>query len=167
MAVVVEGTPMIVEAPMVTVMEEEVMAEETPEVMEEEVMEEVMEEEFIPLDFNGKLKRFAKKHGGIIIEDNPAFINLGAKKVVKVGNDYYGEGKDGLFVVHNSKLIMIDNITDASGFCDGWEEGYQQALDDCLKIALTPLCPLEPIGSEGYKTGYGRGYAAALATYCD
>ena len=56
--------------------------------------------------------------------------------------------------------------TTASGFCDGWEEGYQQALEDCLKVGLTPLCPLEPLNSKGYKTGYGKGYAAAQATHC-
>lgn len=53
-----------------------------------------------------------------------------------------------------------------SGFCEGWDDGYQQALDDCLRVGLTPLCPIEPINSNGYKTGYGKGYAAAQATHC-
>ena len=55
---------------------------------------------------------------------------------------------------------------EVSGFCEGWDDGYQQALDDCLRVGLTPLCPLEPINSNGYKTGYGKGYAAAQATHC-
>lgn len=52
-------------------------------------------------------------------------------------------------------------------FCDGWEDGYQQALEDCFEIALTPLCPLEPINSNGYKTGFGMGYAQAKKDHCD
>ncbi len=55
-----------------------------------------------------------------------------------------------------------------SGFCDGWEEGYQQALDDCLKVALTPLCPVRPINVEDtWESGYGYGYSAAKNKHCD
>lgn len=59
-----------------------------------------------------------------------------------------------------------DEISTLSGFCDGWDDGYQDALDECMKVAMTPMCPMEPIGSKGYKTGYGRGYAAANARHC-
>ena len=52
-------------------------------------------------------------------------------------------------------------------FCDGWEDGYQQALDDCIRVSYTPLCPLEPINSDGYKTGFGMGYASAKEEHCD
>ena len=71
-------------------------------------------------------------------------------------------------------LLMIILVTlslgfssPASGFCEGWEDGYQQALEDCLKVGLTPLCPLEPIGSDGYITGFGKGYAAAQYKHCE
>lgn len=55
--------------------------------------------------------------------------------------------------------LMGFTSTSYSGFCDGWEDGYQQALDDCLRVGVTPICPIEPINSSGYKTGYGMGYA--------
>ena len=48
-----------------------------------------------------------------------------------------------------------------SDFCDGWDEGYQDALDECLKVGVTPVCPVEPIRSKGYNTGYGKGWSAA------
>ena len=64
-------------------------------------------------------------------------------------------------------ILGMSFTTTPSGFCDGWEDGYQQALEDCLRVGLTPLCPLEPINSNGYKTGYGKGYAAAQARHCD
>ena len=49
----------------------------------------------------------------------------------------------------------------ASDFCDGWEDGYQDALDGCLKIGVTPVCPVAPVGKNSYKHGYGMGYAKA------
>lgn len=69
------------------------------------------------------------------------------------------------------KLLFIALIamsfTTQSDFCSGWEKGYQQALDDCLRVAVTPVCPIEPINSEGFSTGYGYGYAAAKSAHCD
>lgn len=62
---------------------------------------------------------------------------------------------------------MCSAFTPQSYFCDGWEDGYQQALDDCLKIGITPVCPVEPINSEGYRTGFGMGYAKAKEKHCD
>lgn len=64
-------------------------------------------------------------------------------------------------------LTGFTTIKTEDNFCSGWEAGYQQALDDCLRVALTPLCPLEPINSNGYKTGFGMGYATAQLTYCE
>ena len=49
----------------------------------------------------------------------------------------------------------------ANDFCDGWEDGYQEALDGCLKVGVTPICPIAPIGKDSYKHGYGMGYAKA------
>ena len=72
-----------------------------------------------------------------------------------------------LFIALAAMTLSFTSVEESSGFCDGWEEGYQAALDDCLKVGLTPLCPLEPINSQGYKTGYGRGYAAAQRKHCD
>ena len=63
--------------------------------------------------------------------------------------------------------ILMAGTCRANDFCDGWEDGYQQALDDCLKVNYTPLCPLEPINSDGYKTGFGMGYAQAKDEHCD
>ena len=62
---------------------------------------------------------------------------------------------------------MVFAFTTVTDFCDGWEAGYQQALDDCLRVAVTPVCPIEPINSNGYKTGFGKGYAIAQAKYCN
>ena len=60
--------------------------------------------------------------------------------------------------------IITSNFTD---FCDGWDEGYQEALDGCLRVGLTPLCPIPPIGKDTYKHGYGMGYAKATKDHCD
>ena len=65
------------------------------------------------------------------------------------------------------KTLIITMLFTAGSFCDGYDEGYQQALDDCLRIAVTPVCPIEPIGSDGYKTGFGMGYAEAKGKHCD
>lgn len=46
-----------------------------------------------------------------------------------------------------------------SDFCEGWEDGYQDALEGCFKVGLTPLCPIPPIGRDTYKHGYGMGYS--------
>ena len=48
-----------------------------------------------------------------------------------------------------------------SSYCDGWEKGYQKGLDSCLKVAITPTCPLPEIGANSYNDGYGMGYAKA------
>jgi len=45
-----------------------------------------------------------------------------------------------------------------SDFCNGWEKGYQEAIKGCLKVGLTPICPIPPIGRDTYKHGYGMGY---------
>ena len=63
--------------------------------------------------------------------------------------------------------LMFTISLSASGFCDGWEDGYQAALEDCLRVGVTPICPIEPIGSSGYKTGFGKGYAAAERKHCN
>ena len=75
----------------------------------------------------------------------------------------------GFISTTNNTLIekpITENIM-TSGFCDGWDEGYQEALDGCLKIAMTPLCPIAPIGKDTYKHGYGMGYAKATRDHCD
>ena len=52
-----------------------------------------------------------------------------------------------------------NNVKLSSDFCDGWEEGYQEALEGCLKVGVTPVCPVAPVGKDTYKHGYGMGYA--------
>tara|TARA_B100000795_G_C22574281_1_gene351289 strand:+ start:211 stop:480 length:270 start_codon:yes stop_codon:yes gene_type:complete len=60
----------------------------------------------------------------------------------------------------NIESTKIESIV-VSDFCDGWEEGYQEALEGCLKVGVTPICPIAPIGKDSYKHGYGMGYAKA------
>ena len=64
-------------------------------------------------------------------------------------------------------MVMCFGTCNASGFCDGFDEGYQAALEDCLRVGVTPICPIEPINSQGYKTGFGLGYAKAQRKYCN
>ncbi len=59
---------------------------------------------------------------------------------------------------NNLETTKIESIT-ASGFCEGWEEGYQDALEGCLQVGVTPICPIAPVGKDSYKHGYGMGYA--------
>ena len=54
--------------------------------------------------------------------------------------------------------ITNQNNETYSDFCEGWDDGYQAALDGCLKIGMTPICPIAPIGKDSYKHGYGMGY---------
>lgn len=64
-------------------------------------------------------------------------------------------------------ILAMSFTSPANSFCDGWEDGFQAALDDCLRVAVTPVCPVEPVNSSGYKTGFGMGYAKAKNKYCD
>ena len=48
-----------------------------------------------------------------------------------------------------------------SSYCDGWGKGYQKGLDSCLKVGVTPVCPIPEIGADSYNDGYGMGYAKA------
>tara|TARA_B110000259_G_C13752329_1_gene297107 strand:- start:70 stop:339 length:270 start_codon:yes stop_codon:yes gene_type:complete len=59
-----------------------------------------------------------------------------------------------------AKIITVDNIV-VTDFCDGWKEGYKEALAGCMKIGMAPMCPIPPIGKDSYKHGYGMGYAKA------
>jgi len=43
----------------------------------------------------------------------------------------------------------------------------KEALDGCLKVAVTPVCPVAPVGKNTYKHGYGMGYGKAEAKHCD
>ena len=92
-----------------TVMTEEEMMEE--EVMDEPILVEEVEEvvpAFEPLAFNGKLGKFAKANKGKVIKLPTGWVKMyGAKKGVRVGDDVYFKGKDGLFVFHSGEVIKL------------------------------------------------------------
>ena len=97
--------------------EEEAMAEETTDETLMETTEETpapeTEEVFTPLAFNGKLGKFVKKNGGKIVKLPPTLVKqYGAKKGVRVGDDVYFKGKEGLFVFHAGEVLKIDGIAD-------------------------------------------------------
>ncbi|MDC1063880.1 hypothetical protein OAQ16_05545 [Flavobacteriales bacterium] len=78
----------------------------------------------------------------------------------------------GFISPNNNKLVekpITENImtSNYSEFCDGWDEGYQEALKGCYKVAVTPVCPVAPVGKNTYKHGYGLGYAKATAKHCE
>jgi len=56
-----------------------------------------------------------------------------------------------------AKIITVDNIV-VSDFCDGFKEGYKEALSTCLEVGVK-ACPLAPPGKNSYKHGFGMGYA--------
>ena len=55
-------------------------------------------------------------------------------------------------------------ITLASYYCDGWEDGYCEGGKDVkgsmALCPLTPLCPLAELGKDRYRDGYNRGFKA-------
>ena len=65
------------------------------------------------------------------------------------------------FMPTDNNNHSVTESVKTSNFCKGWEEGYQEALEGCLKSGVTPLCPIAPIGKNTYKHGYGMGYAKA------
>jgi hypothetical protein len=71
-----------------------------------------------------------------------------------------------LLVLLVAITLSAKTIDVSSDFCDGWEEGYQEALEGCLKVGVTPVCPVPPVGKNTYKHGYGIGYAKAQKV-CD
>jgi len=47
-------------------------------------------------------------------------------------------------------------------FNRGFDDGYQQALRNHMKIGITPLAPLPPLSSDGsYQSGFAAGAAQA------
>lgn len=54
----------------------------------------------------------------------------------------------------------------ASGFCEGWENGYKSGYCyekvNCLE-PLVPLCPLPRLNEDSFKGGYERGFLAGLS----
>ena len=55
-------------------------------------------------------------------------------------------------------------VTLASDFCEGWEDGYCEGWKDVkgqmALCPLTPLCPLPELGQDTYRGGYNRGFKA-------
>lgn len=161
---------MVTITPTEVIVVEEVTVMEEPVMVEEVVVEEVvMEETFMPLDFNGKgIKAWAAANGGTVfdVSSDKRAAALGGKKGVKVGSDIYFKGKKGmLYVYHNGEILTIDNITEGSAFCDGYEAGYIAGY--CYKVygclePLTPLCPLPDLGEDNYKGGYNKGFLDGL-----
>ena len=60
--------------------------------------------------------------------------------------------------------IIITSYANEPDFCDGFIDGYREALDNNLKIMIIPICTITPIGinSNNYNAGYGMGYSRAL-----
>jgi hypothetical protein len=58
-----------------------------------------------------------------------------------------------------AKEKIITSSSLATPFCNGWDDGYQAALEGCYKVGVTPVCPVAPVGKNEYKHGYGMGYA--------
>jgi len=73
----------------------------------------------------------------------------------------------GFSPINDEKITNETKVENVSDFCDGWDDGYQEALDGCLKVAVTPVCPVSPVGKNTYKHGYGMGYGKAEAKHCD
>jgi len=63
-----------------------------------------------------------------------------------------------IVLLAGSLMISSFNIQQ-DDFCEGWDEGYQEAMDGCFGMGITPICPIAPIGKDTYKHGFGMGYA--------
>ena len=64
--------------------------------------------------------------------------------------------------------VAYGNTNDKMGnFCDGWYDGWEAGLEDCLAPSFATICPVEPVNSNGYKTGFGMGYAKAQRKHCN
>jgi hypothetical protein len=53
----------------------------------------------------------------------------------------------------------------ASGFCDGWEDGYKAGYcyqNYTCMAPMTPMCPMQRIGESTYQDGYNRGFMRGL-----
>ena len=48
-----------------------------------------------------------------------------------------------------------------TNFCSGWDKGYQDGLNSCMKAGVSPICPIPPVGSDSYNDGYGLAYSKA------
>ena len=48
-----------------------------------------------------------------------------------------------------------------SSFCNGWTAGYQKGLESCMKMGVTPVCPIPKMLADTYGDGYGLGYKKA------
>ena len=57
-----------------------------------------------------------------------------------------------------------NEITLASDFCDGWEDGYCEGWKDVKAqhaiCPITPICPIPEVGQDTYRGGYNRGFKA-------
>ena len=71
-----------------------------------------------------------------------------------------------ILVLLIGSLTMTSSNNFQSSFCEGWEDGYQEALDGCMRVGVTPLCPIAPVGKDTYKHGFGMGYAKG-ERYCN
>lgn len=102
----VDGTTVMTEEESMEAMEEDVI------LLEEPVVEEVVEV-FVPLSFNGKLGKFAKANKGVVLKLPSQWVKqYGAKKGVRIGDDVYFKGKDGLYVFHAGEIMKLDGIAD-------------------------------------------------------
>lgn len=63
-------------------------------------------------------------------------------------------------------LMFLSTGVLASGFCNGFQEGYKAGVchnkSSCLP-PLPPLCPLPGLGESSFQDGYNKGFLAGLA----
>lgn len=61
-------------------------------------------------------------------------------------------------------LAAVSSAAWAQGsFCDGFKAGWTAAFQNHGRMAaLTPLCPLPPLGGNSFQSGYEAGLEAAL-----
>lgn len=64
-------------------------------------------------------------------------------------------------------LLLLSALTvyAATGFCEGWSDGYKAGYCyqqyGCIP-PIVPICPIPNIGEDSYQDGYNRGFLAGL-----
>lgn len=68
-------------------------------------------------------------------------------------------------VILGALLALVATAAHAqSAFCSGFEAGWAAAFENRgMLVALTPLCPLAPLGRDSFQGGYEMGLTRALA----
>jgi len=54
-------------------------------------------------------------------------------------------------------------LAQSGGFCEGFRAGWAAAFQNRgMIVAVTPVCPVPPVGGNSFQVGYERGLTAAL-----